>query len=485
MRLRNLISTLDDLQVLNFTDRNVTAITDDSRQATPGAVFVAIKGVEADGHDYIDDAIARGATVIVSQEPVSVPTDICLIVASNSRHVLAVMADVFYGHPSGKLKVFGITGTNGKTTVTYLLRSILEVAGKKVGLMGTISYEMSGRVIPAANTTPGALDVQKYLSEMAADGAEYAVMEVSSHALEQYRVDAVDFSCGVFTNISPEHLDYHETFDAYLTAKGKLFRYLPRESIGVFNADDPHSATLAQRTKAEQVWYGIETAAAFSAEVVSMGLDGSSIRLLTPVGQIEIQTTLTGMHNVYNILAAAASSISMGISLNDTAAGLQALAGVPGRLERIGEARDFTAFVDYAHTDDGLRKVLAAVKPLTDGRLILVFGCGGHRDRSKRPRMGQVAQELADIVIVTSDNPRNESPGDIIDEILAGMEDDDDLYVESDRKKAIEAACRLAGADDVVLVAGKGHETYQILEDTVVPFDDREVIREYIRRERS
>lgn len=485
MRLRNFISTLDGLQVFNFTDRNVTNITSDSRQVTPGAIFVALKGAAEDGHKYTDDAIARGATAIVVQDRVNVPQDICQIVAPNSRHALAVMADIFYDHPSGRLKTIGVTGTNGKTTITYLLRSILQVAGKKVGLLGTINYEMAGRVIPASNTTPGALDVQRYLSEMAADGAQYAVMEVSSHALDQYRVDAVNFACAIFTNITPEHLDYHPTFDAYLTAKGKLFRYLPRGSVGVFNADDPNSITLAQRTKASQVWYGIDNPAAFSAELISMGLDGASIRLLTPVGQIEVQTPLIGVHNVYNILAAAAATVSMGVGLNETAAGIQALAGVPGRLERIDEAKDFTAFVDYAHTDDGMSKVLAALRPLTDGKLIIVFGCGGNRDKTKRPRMGRVAQELADIVVVTSDNPRHENPKAIIDDILAGTKPSDDLYVEPDRKKAIEAACRLAGPDDVVLVAGKGHETYQLFEDTVVPFDDRVVIREYIRRERS
>jgi UDP-N-acetylmuramoyl-L-alanyl-D-glutamate--2,6-diaminopimelate ligase len=485
MRLRNLISTLDSLQVFNFTDRNVTSITSDSRQVTPGSVFVALKGASEDGHKYIDDAIARGAQTLVVQDRANVPADICQIVAPNSRHALAVMADIFYDHPSGRLCVIGITGTNGKTTTTYLLRSILQVAGKKVGLIGTINYEIGNRVIPAPNTTPGALDLQRLLSEMAADGAEYAVMEVSSHALEQYRVDAVNFACAIFTNITPEHLDYHQTFDAYLTAKGKLFRYLPRGSVGVFNADDPNSATLAQRTKASQVWYGIDNPAAFSAEIVSMGLDGATIRLLTPVGQIDVQTTLIGVHNVYNILSAASATVSMGIGLKETAAGIQALPGVPGRLERIVEAKDFTAFVDYAHTDDGLQKVLAALRPLVEGKIITVFGCGGDRDRTKRPRMGRVAQELADVVIITSDNPRHENPRAIIDEILTGTTKSEDVYVEPDRKKAIEAACRLAGPEDVVLVAGKGHETYQKFADTVVPFDDRVVIREYIRRERS
>ncbi len=484
MRLRNLIAGLDSLQVFNFTDRNVTAVASDSRQVTPGAAFVAIKGAAADGHEFVSDAIARGATTIVVQDAVNVPAEVCLIIAPNSRHVLAVMADNFYDHPSRRVKVIGVTGTNGKTTTTYLLRSILQVAGRNVGLLGTINYEIGGRSIPAPNTTPGALDLQKYLSDIAAEGAEYAVMEVSSHALEQYRVDAVDFACGIFTNITPEHLDYHQTFDAYLTAKAKLFRYLPRGSVGVFNADDPHSIMLAQRTKASQVWYGLENPAAFGAELVSMGLDGATVRLLTPVGQTEVQTTLIGIHNVYNILAAAAATVSMGIGLKETAAGIQALEGVPGRLQRITEAKDFTAFVDYAHTDDGLKKVLAALKPLADGKLIVVFGCGGDRDRAKRPRMGRVAQELADVVVVTSDNPRHEEPQAIIDEILAGTTPGANLFVEPDRRKAIEAACRLAGPDDVVLVAGKGHETYQILGDTVVPFDDRVVIRDYIRRER-
>ncbi len=484
MRLRNLISTLDDLQVFNFSDRNVTGIASDSRQATPGVIFVAVKGADDDGHKYIFDAISRGANVIVTQENVNVPAEICLIVAANSRHALAVMADIFYDHPSRKVKVVGVTGTNGKTTVTYFLRSIFQVAGSKVGLIGTINYEIAGRTIPAPNTTPGALDVQRYLAEMASAGVEYAVMEVSSHALDQYRVDAVDFACGIFTNITSEHLDYHKTFDAYLTAKGKLFRYLPRESVAVLNADDPNSASLAQRTKASVFYYGMEKESPYSARLLSMGLDGASIRLNTPAGSVSIQTPLIGVHNVYNILAAAAAAHAMGIRLDEVVAGVSALDVVPGRLERVAEAKTFAAFVDYAHTDDGLRKVLASLKPLIDGRLILVFGCGGDRDRTKRPRMGAVAQELADIILVTSDNPRSEDPQAIIDEILAGVTPSDDVYSEPDRKKAIEAACRLAGPDDVVLVAGKGHETYQKFKDTVIPFDDKAVIRDFVRSNR-
>ncbi|MHC4711649.1 MAG: UDP-N-acetylmuramoyl-L-alanyl-D-glutamate--2,6-diaminopimelate ligase [Planctomycetota bacterium] len=481
MRLRRLLAPLEDAQVFDFVDRNITSVTADSRKVKAGSIFVAVKGTHQDGHGYVNDAIARGAQVVVTQEKMNVPPDVCLITAPNSRHVLAVMADILKDHPSGKIKVIGVTGTNGKTTVTYLLRSILQVAGRKVGLLGTVSYEFGGRIMPAPTTTPGAEELQSYLAEMAADEVEYAVMEVSSHALEQYRVDAIDFACAVFTNISPEHLDYHGTFDAYLNAKGKLFRYLPRESVGVFNADDPHSTTLAQRTKGKRVWYGIENPAEFTAELGSCGLDGTSLNLVTPAGEAEVQTVFIGVHNVYNVLAAATVAQSLGIGLEETAAGIQALEGVPGRLERIKEAADFTAFVDYAHTDAGLKNVLAALKPLTEGRLVVVFGCGGDRDRAKRPRMGAVAQELADIVIVTSDNPRSEDPRAIIDEILAGMEQSETLYVEPDRKRAIEAACRLAEESDVVLVAGKGHETYQILRDTVVPFDDRAVLRDFAK----
>ena len=484
MRLRKLIGSFEDAQVFNFVDRNITEITSDSRKVHPGAVFVAVKGTRADGHDFIEDAIARGAQVVVAQEATNVPQDICLVTAGNSRHVLAVMSDVLMDHPSGKVKVIGVTGTNGKTTVAYLLRSILQVAGRKVGLLGTINHEFCGRVVPAGNTTPGAEELQAYLAEMAADGVEYAVIEVSSHALDQYRVDAVDFACAVFTNISPEHLDYHKTFDAYLNAKGKLFRYLPKESTAVLNADDEHSKTLAQRTKGSRMWYGIEAEAQVRGRLESAGLDGSTIELTTPVGDVTIQTALIGVHNVYNILAAASAAISQGIALDEMAAGIQTLEGVPGRLERIREARDFTAFVDYAHTDDGLRNALATLGPLAEGRLIVVFGCGGDRDRAKRARMGSVAQDLADVVVVTSDNPRTEVPRAIINEILTGTSPSDTLFVEPDRRKAIEAACRLAEASDVVLVAGKGHETYQVLEDTVVPFDDREVIREFVAGER-
>ncbi len=478
MRLRRLLTTLEDVQVFNFVDRNIDEVTSDSRKAAGGSVFVAIRGAVADGHDFIEEAIERGAQVVVAQEKVNVPNDICLITAPNTRHVLAVMADILAGHPSSKVRVVGVTGTNGKTTVTYLLRSVLQVAGKSTGLIGTINYEFAGRVVPAGTTTPAADELHRYLAEMAAEGAEYAVIEVSSHALDQYRVDAVNFACAVFTNISHEHLDYHMTFDSYLNAKGKLFRYLPRESVGIFNADDQHAATLAQRTKARRVWYGMQSEDVdFSGELQSSGLDGSSITLVTPAGAVDIHTALIGVHNVYNILAAAAAAMSLGVGLEETAAGLQAIEGVPGRLERVREATGFAAFVDYAHTDEGLRNVLMTLKPLTEGRLIVVFGCGGDRDRAKRPRMGAVAQEFADAVVVTSDNPRGEDPRAIIDEITAGMRQDENLYVEPNRARAIEAACRLARPGDVLLVAGKGHETYQKFKDTVIPFDDREIIR--------
>jgi UDP-N-acetylmuramoyl-L-alanyl-D-glutamate--2,6-diaminopimelate ligase len=479
MRVRKLLAPFEDAQVFNFVDRNITSVTSDSRKAGPDGIFVAVKGSVFDGHEFIFDAIERGAEVIVAQEKVNIPSDVCLVTVRNSRHVLAVMSDILMDHPSGKLKVVGITGTNGKTTVSYLLRSILQVAGSKVGLVGTINYEFAGRVVPATTTTPSAEELQRFFAEMVAEGAEYAVVEVSSHALDQYRVDAVDFACAVFTNITSEHLDYHKTFDAYLNAKGKLFRYLSKDAVGVFNADDDSWITLAQRSKARRMRYAIENEAEISAELVSCGLDGSTLKLITPQGSPLIQTSLIGVHNVYNILAASAAALSLGIGLDETVAGIQALDGVPGRLERVKEAAEISAFVDYAHTDDGLRNVLTTLKPLADGRLIVVFGCGGDRDRSKRPRMGAVAQEFADVAVVTSDNPRTENPSAIIDDVLEGMKKSDSLFVESDRKRAIEAACRLAEPGDVLLVAGKGHETYQKLKDTVVPFDDRAVIRDF------
>jgi len=485
MRLRKLLAPLEDVQIFNFSDRDVTGVTSDSRRVRPGMVFVAVKGARLDGHDFIDDALERGAAVVVSQDKVHIPAEVCLVTAANSRHVLAVMSDIFHGHPSSRLKVIAVTGTNGKTTVAYLLRSVLEVAGKKCGLLGTIGYRVGSRTLPAPTTTPAAEDLHALLAEMADEGAEYAVVEVSSHALDQYRVDAVEFACAVFTNIAPEHLDYHGTFDAYLNAKGKLFRYLPKHSVGVFNADDENASTLAQRTKARRLWYGMENEAEVTAELETMGLDGTTLDLATPEGASVVQSSLIGVHNVYNIAAAAAAAHALGISLEEAVAGIQALDGVPGRLERVREVRDFAAFVDYAHTDDGLRSVLAALSPLTRGRLIVVFGCGGDRDRAKRPRMGAVAQELADVVVVTSDNPRSEEPRAIIDEILEGMEVGDDVYVEPDRRRAIEAACRLAGEDDVVLVAGKGHETTQKFKDTEIPFDDREVVRSFARSGRS
>jgi UDP-N-acetylmuramoyl-L-alanyl-D-glutamate--2,6-diaminopimelate ligase len=464
---------------VNFREADIRGVTCDSRLVQSGAIFVAVSGTKLDGSSFIDEAIRRGASAIFSEKPIP-NCPVPVFVVPSAREALSDLAVRFYGDPTSKMNVVGVTGTNGKTTSTYILRSIFEAAGEKVGVLGTISHSVGSRTLPSDNTTPGADTLQKYFAEMAAADCKSAAMEVSSHALDQDRVRGIRFAAGIFTNLTRDHMDYHPTMEHYRDAKGKLFELLPRKGVAALNADDEASEVYAARTHANVVTFGLQRRADITAKVELATFNGTRLRVRLGTEELMVNTRLIGTHNVYNILGAAACTWAMGYDLEQIKAGVENLSAVPGRLEPVDGGQDFAVLVDYAHTDDALRNVLHCLRPLVRGRLITVFGCGGDRDRGKRPKMGKVASELADQVVLTSDNPRSENPMAILSEISGGISDKSKYLIEPDRRGAIKLALTLARKDDVVLLAGKGHENYQIFGDRRVGFDDRLVAREIL-----
>ena len=479
-------SHFGDGTALGFKDLVVRGLACDSRKVKPEYLFFAIKGEKADGHEFVDDALSRGAVAVVAERPLGLRNEVPVLLVNDTREALARVACLFYDYPSRKLDCIGVTGTNGKTTTTFLIRSILETAGIPTGLLGTVHYQIGRREIPATHTTPESLDIQAHLSDMVEEGLSAAVLEVSSHALEQRRTEGISFRAAVFTNLTAEHLDFHKDMESYRRAKEKLFSRLAPEALAVLNVDDPAGESYASSTHARVVTYGLERPADFTARVKRVGLEGTSLEIISKGKSIAIETPLIGRHNVYNILGAfSATSSAFHLDWETIVAGIMSVRGVPGRLEAVEAGQDFRVLVDYAHTDDALRQVLGSLRELVKRRLILVFGCGGDRDRGKRPRMGAVAEEFADEVWLTNDNPRTEEPVEIIRQIQAGISRQDKFHVEPDRSLAIRQAIESARRDDLVLVAGKGHETYQILRDTVVPFDDRTAAREALERFKS
>lgn len=463
-----------------------------SKQVRPGDLFVAVPGQTTDGHAFIAEAVSRGAAAVVAQRPPagngSVPPRACpYILVHDTRHALVVMAQRFYGHPSQKLKLIGVTGTNGKTTTTYLLKTILEAAGERVGMLGTIVYQIGDRAVPSVNTTPGPLELQRYFAQMVGEGLRWCAMEVSSHALAQGRIDGLEFETAIFTNLGSDHLDYHKTREAYAAAKRRLFEYLRAGGKAVLNADDEYGQALATTLPAEAVvTFGLDRPATVSAAHVQCSWQGTTLVLQSPWGAVPMTTPLLGRHNVSNIAAAAAALLASGVAPAAVRDGLAGLEHVPGRLERVSQDGDARIVVDYAHTADALRLVLLSLRELTKGRLIVVFGCGGNRDQTKRPVMGRTAALLADHVVLTSDNPRSESPLDIIHQIKAGFPQGYAQFeVVPDREQAITAALAAARRDDTVLIAGKGHEAYQIFDHVTVPFSDRDVIERWLSARHS
>ena len=463
-------------------DTPCTGVVYDSRAVTPGSVFVALQGLRADGAAFAPQAVAAGAAAVVAAAGVNPAAGAAWLPVTDPRLALALLAAEFNGHPSRSMRVVGVTGTNGKTTTAYLVRAILEAAGIKCGLMGTVSYCIGDREIEASRTTPEAPDVQGLLREMLEEACGACVMEVSSHALALRRVDGLQFAAGVFTNLTRDHLDFHGNMEAYFAAKRRLFEILPATAPAVVNLDDPRGAALVD-VSGTPVTYAIGKAADVTPGPLTYSLHGLAFDVRMPQGVVHVKSTLVGKPNVYNILAATGVTAAMGIPLDAIEQGIARLEGVPGRFEVVSRPTDdITVVVDYAHTDDALRNLLETARPMATRRLITVFGAGGERDRTKRPLMGMVAARLSDVVIITSDNPRGEDPAQIIEEVLRGAEPEARqsgarAVMQIDRGAAIRQAVSEAAAGDVVLIAGKGHEKYQVIGGTTYPFDDVAVAR--------
>jgi len=500
MRLDEIRGILKSSRSFNYRDVEVLGITQDSRRVKPGYLFFACAGTNADGHSFIPSAVRNGAAAVIAERKEILPCTVPLLVVSDTRACLADVSAHFYGHPSRDVDVIGVTGTNGKTTTTYLIRSIFGAAGQECGVLGTISYRIGARNIPAEVTTPGSFDIQRFLAEMSHEGITKAAIEVSSHALDQSRVRGVVFKCAIFTNLSGEHLDYHRTMEAYEQAKSRLFLELPDDSFAVINIDDAAGRRMLERTRARVVTYGIENSDAdVTGCIKEITLDGSFFELLTksgkaglPAGKVGIHTPLIGRHNVYNILAGSACCMALGVRHEAIREGAENMTVVRGRLERVFEPpaqstkkESFTVLVDYAHTDGALACVLSCLRGLVKGDLIVVFGCGGDRDKEKRPRMGAAVERYADRAWITSDNPRSEDPVEIIEQIKSGIRDSGKFRVEPDRRQAIGAAIDSAASGDLVVIAGKGHETYIEMKDKIIPFDDREVARQFLKRKKK
>ena len=480
MKLSALVNHLDSGRTYNFRDVEITGITNDSRKVGPGYIFVAIKGHKADGHNFIKKALESGAQAVVSEERLALNQKIPHIIVRNTRKALSSLSCYFYNNPSQKINVVGVTGTNGKTTTTFLTKSIIEKAGYKVGLIGTINYQIGEKIIPAQETTPESVELQRLVAEMVAAKMKFAVMEVSSHSAVQYRIEDISFKTAVFTNISAEHMDYHKTITNYLDAKIGLFKNLTRDSFAILNADDEFSKYFADKTSAKILWYGIKNNADIKAGICRESTSNTMIKLRYSGMEIDVKIPFMGLHNVYNSLASVASAISLGFELDVIKAGIEDAPVVPGRLETVPCKRGFKVVVDYAHTPHALETVLHSLKNLVKGRILLVFGCGGDRDKEKRPMMGKIANENSNIFWITNDNPRSEDPLSIIEDIKAGIKPGRTFYIQTNRKKAIEEAIAEAKSGDLVLIAGKGHERYQIIKDTKKPFDDREVVKEIL-----
>jgi UDP-N-acetylmuramoyl-L-alanyl-D-glutamate--2,6-diaminopimelate ligase len=499
MELKRLIEGVEVKKIVGNAQKEIGGIAYHSKQIGEGFLFAAIRGVEVDGHRFIEEAVQRGAEAIVSEEEreVSSPT---MVLVPNSRRALAKISSNFYGDPSSLLKLIGITGTNGKTTTSYLLESIFKKAGYEVGVIGTINYRFGERTTPAPNTTPESLDLQRILQEMLKGGASHVVMEVSSHGLDLDRVFGCQFDAVVFTNLTSEHLDYHKTLEQYFESKKKLFSDALVESrknkrFAVTNLDDPRGEEIVKGISLPVIRYGMGPSCDVTADQVTSSFEGLSCRVRTPKGNLSIRSKLIGNFNVHNILAAVSVGIGMGLPLETLKEGVEALQGVSGRFEKVENTKGLHVIVDYAHTHDALERVLSGLKGIVEngtkgrGKMITVFGCGGDRDRTKRPLMGKVAGQYSDLAILTSDNPRTEDPLAIMAEVEKGLEslplkewrvDEITLWRSKkgylkvpDRREAIRVAIGLAQPSDAVLIAGKGHEDYQIIGKKKFPFDDR------------
>jgi len=500
MKLSELVNFIDPVEVINLSDPPVTAICHDSRQVKAGGLFFALRGVSADGHRFVPVAVENGAVAVVVEDLANVPAGVTALRVVDARLAMARVAAAFHGDPTATMPLIGITGTNGKTTTTYLLEAILAAAGIPAAVLGTISYRFGTTLLESSHTTPESTDLQAALVKLAASGAKAFVMEVSSHALEQKRVDGCHFDVGIFSNLTRDHLDYHGSMESYLAAKDRLFSELLRPDAikprrrAVINLDDPCGTTIAARAACPVVTFAIDATADVRPLSFSSTVDGINCVLGTPQGELALASRLIGRFNLANILAAVTAGIAFDLPLAAIKAGIESHATVPGRMERVANRRGVTCLVDYAHTGDALENVLQTLTEIASGRIITVFGCGGDRDSGKRPLMGRIAAQFSDLAIITSDNPRTENPQQILAQVKAGITGSeladrvreyqpaaltDDFAAKGftvleNRREAIRLAARLARAGDLLLLAGKGHEDYQIIGTTKHHFDDRE-----------
>lgn len=484
MRLKEIISGISITEVLGNTDKDIQGIHIDSRKIEPGHLFVAVRGTQTDGHAYIDKAIEKGASAIVCETlPEDLHEDIIYIKVENTEDAVGKLATTFYGNPTDKLELIGVTGTNGKTTIATLLYNMFRHFGYKVGLVSTVCNYIDGEAIPTEHTTPDPITLNRLLGRMADEGCRYAFMEVSSHAVAQKRIGGLKFAGGIFTNLTRDHLDYHGTVDNYLKAKKAFFDHLPKTAFALVNADDKNGMVMVQNTRANIRTYSLRSICDFKGKVLEDGFEG----MLMDINNVEVNVQFIGRFNASNLLAVYGAACLMGKKPEDVLLALSLLRPVSGRFEAIRSAKGYSAIVDYAHTPDALVNVLSTIQEVQNGRgqVITVVGAGGNRDKGKRPLMAQEAVKRSDKVIITSDNPRFEEPQDIINDMLAGLTREDMRKVVSitERKEAIRTACMMAQPGDAVLVAGKGHENYQDVKGVKYHFDDKEVIREIMENE--
>lgn len=482
MNLKDIIKDYEIIEIIGNKNINILKIENDSRKIKKGYMFIAEKGFTVDGHDYIQSAIENGAIAIVVQEKIEIKENITIIRVKDSISAMAKFSANFYNNPWEKLNTIGITGTNGKTSTTYLLKSIFDEKKNNIGIIGTNGAIIKEKRINLLNTTPNSLTLHEILNQMVKEKVDHCIMEVSSHALELDRVKYMDFDIGIFTNLSKDHLDYHKTMENYFYSKLKLF--LKTRNYNIINVDDDYGKKIIQMVndRVRLLTYGIKENSDIFATDINYKLSKVEFTLNTPKGKTEIRLNTPGEFSVYNALAAAACAYACNIELNIIKSGLESLEGVRGRFEVVKTNRDYTVIIDFAHTADGLEKVLIAIDKFAKGRKIVVFGAGGNRDKTKRPEMGEIVGKYADLSIVTSDNPRFEDPESIIDDVIKGSLKSKGKYIKIvDRNKAIKYALDNAKKDDIILLAGKGHETYITIKDKKIPFDERKIVLEHLK----
>jgi UDP-N-acetylmuramoyl-L-alanyl-D-glutamate--2,6-diaminopimelate ligase len=486
-RLHDLLRAAEIKVPAGIPDPVITGLTDNSRKVSSGTLFVAVRGASHDGHQYLKQAAEQGAFAAVVEPGEKVPYGVSAIETPSTRRIIGPLAHAYYGFPSRQLKVIGVTGTKGKTTITWLAHDLLESVGVPAGLVGTICNKIGGKELPSNNTTPGAIELAELLARMAERGTRACVMEVSSHALDQDRTAGVEWHAGVFTNLDGEHLDYHGTMENYLRAKLKLMQALTSSATAIINNDDPVSDQAREAAAdAGAVWtYALKAPARFKLKRIESSLTGTRAEWETPHGNFSVRMPLIGSHNAENWMAAAAILLTLGIPLEASAKASEHFSGVPGRLERVDAGQPFPVFIDYAHTEGSLRRVLEELRALGKHKIITVFGCGGNRDKTKRPKMGKAAAELSDQVIITSDNPRREDPQQIASEIAQGITGSATPYkIILDRREAIQKAIESADDQSLVLIAGKGHERGQVFASTTLAFDDQQVAHDILLERR-